>query len=286
MEVRTYTFGPGKLSAKVMVADEKGFCVTSTLLMGEKDCVLVDCQWTRSNIYRVIAEIAESNLNLKAVYATHAHPDHYWGIGYVKEAFPDAELYAMPEDIEVIKKQYFDKTEHWETVIGKVNLCRKLPEISPLPESHTLELEGNEIKILPKLWGDLKYNTAVWVPSIKTLMGSDILFSDAHPFTCEVSAKGRAKWIADIENLEKLGAELVVPGHVKPGTPLDGRTFTYTKDYLRATEEELAKTKDMKEFFYDMCMKFPDSVLVFLSNDMNSSVFLGGREWNWSDMDD
>ena len=41
-----------------------------------------------------------------------------------------------------------------------------------------------------------------------------------------------------------------------------------------------------KEFFYDMCMKFPDDVLVFLSNDMNSSVFLGGREWSWSDMND
>jgi hypothetical protein len=26
------------------------------------------------NAYRVIAEIAETNLNLKAVFATHAHP--------------------------------------------------------------------------------------------------------------------------------------------------------------------------------------------------------------------
>ena len=63
-------------------------------------------------------------------------------------------------------------------------------------------------------------------------------------------------------------------------------TFKYTKDYLVATEEELAKTTDMKEFFYNMCMRFPESVLIFLSNDMNSSVFLGGREWNWSDLTD
>ncbi|MBR6708210.1 MAG: MBL fold metallo-hydrolase [Clostridia bacterium] len=284
MTVVDHTHGAGKLRTKTMIADEGGFCVTSVLIMGEKDCVLVDCQWTRSNIYRVIAEIAETNLNLKAVFATHAHPDHYWGIGYVGQAFPDAKLYALDYDIPIINQQFHDKTEHWESIIGKVNLCRLLPEIEAVPE--VIELEGEEIRILPKMWGDLKYNSAVWVPSIKTLIGSDILFSDAHPFTCEVSANGRKKWYDEIVGMEKLGAEVVIPGHVKPGTPLDERTFAYTKEYLLATEEELAKTSDMKEFFYNMCMRFPTSVLIFLSNDMNSSVFLGGREWNWSDMDD
>ncbi|MBR4157579.1 MAG: MBL fold metallo-hydrolase [Oscillospiraceae bacterium] len=286
MEVRLNTHGDDKLSTLTMIADEKGFSVASVLVMGKRDCVLIDCQWTRSNIYRVIAEIAETNLNLKAVFCSHAHPDHYWGVGYVAEAFPEATLYAMPEDIEVIKRQFFDKTEHWESVIGKVNLCRKLPELTPLPDDCTIELEGETIEVLPKLWGDLKYNTAVWIPSIKTLIGSDILFSNAHPFTCEVSAKGRAKWIADIEKLEQFGAEVVIPGHAKAGEPFDGRSFKFTKDYLIATEEELAATQDMKEFFYNMCMRFPTANLIFLSNDMNSSVFLGGREWNWSDMDD
>ena len=132
MEVRTHTHGPGKLSTKTMIADEGGFCVTSVLIMGEKDCVLVDCQWTRSNAYRVIAEIAESNLNLTAVYATHAHPDHYWGIGYISQAFPQAKLYARPEDIPVINAQFHDKTEHWEEIIGKVNLCQKELKIAVL----------------------------------------------------------------------------------------------------------------------------------------------------------
>ncbi|MCQ2406763.1 MAG: MBL fold metallo-hydrolase [Oscillospiraceae bacterium] len=286
MEVQNITYGPGKLKAKVMVADEGGFNVTSTLIMGEKDCVLIDCQWTRSNAYRVIAEIAETNLNLKAVFATHAHPDHYWGIGYIGQAFPEAKLYALDYDIPVINVQFGDKTEHWEEVIGKVNLCRLLPEIEPLPADNKIMLEGEEIIVMPKLWGDLKYNSGVWVPSIKTFIGSDILFSDAHPFTCEVSAKGRKWWYEEIENIEKLGAEVVVPGHMKQGLPLDGHAFDYTKRYLKATEEELAVCKDEKEFFYNMCMRFPESTLIFLSNDMNSSVFLGGREWNWSDMDD
>ncbi|MBR6653665.1 MAG: MBL fold metallo-hydrolase [Oscillospiraceae bacterium] len=252
----------------------------------EKDCVLVDCQWTRSNAYRVIAEICETNLNLKAVFASHAHPDHYWGIGHIGEAFPQAKLYAMAEDIPVIDEQFNSKTEHWESVIGKVNLCRLKPVIEPLPESNIIELEGEEIIVYPQVWGDLKYNTVVWVPSIKTFIGSDVLFLHAHPFTCEVSQKGRYKWYKDLEKFSKFGAELVVPGHVRQGEILDGRAFQYTMDYIRETERTLESTDSEKEFFYDMCMKFPDDVLLLLSNDMNASVFLGGREWNWSDMND
>ncbi|MBR2879622.1 MAG: MBL fold metallo-hydrolase [Oscillospiraceae bacterium] len=286
MEVRNYSFPNSKLKVKVMISDELGFCVTSTLIMGEKDCVLVDCQWTRSNAYRVIAEICETNLNLKAVFASHAHPDHYWGIGHIGEAFPNAKLYAMAEDIPVIDEQFNSKTEHWESVVGKVNLCRLKPVIEPLPESNIIELEGEEIIVYPQVWGDLKYNTVVWVPSIKTFIGSDVLFLHAHPFTCEVSQKGRYKWYKDLEKFSKFGAELVVPGHVRQGEILDARAFQYTMDYIRETERTLESTDNEKEFFYDMCMKFPDDVLVFLSNDMNSSVFLGGREWSWSDMND
>ena len=286
MEVRLNTHGPGKLQTLTMIADEAGFNVTSVLIMGEKDCVLVDAQWTRSNVYRVIAEICERNLNLKAVFASHAHPDHYWGIGHLKEAFPDTTIYCMPEDMETIRVQFNDKTEHWEGIIGKVNLCRNCPELTPLPESNKIMLEGEEIIVFPQVWGDLQYNTVVWVPSIKTVIGSDVLFSQAHPFTCEVRANGRKKWIDAIEKLEKLGAEVVIPGHMKHGEPLDERAYKFTKDYLIATDEELAKTSDMKEFFYDMCMKFPEAVLIFLSNDMNSSVFLGGREWNWNNLND
>ena len=286
MEVRLNTHGEGKLQTLAMISDEAGFNVVSTLIFGEHDAVLIDCQWTRSNIYRVIAEICERNLNLKAVFASHAHPDHYWGIGHVKEAFPDCVVYAMEEDIPTINVQFGDKVEHWESIIGKVNLCRKFTELTPLPADNKIMLEGEEIVVFPQVWGDLQYNTVVWVPSIKTIIGSDVIFSNAHPFTCEVSANGRKKWIDALDKLAALDADVIIPGHMKHGEPFDARSLKFTRDYLVATDEELAKTKDMKEFFYDMCMKFPEAILIFLSNDMNSSVFLGGREWNWNNLND
>ena len=122
----------------------------------------------------------------------------------------------------------------------------------------------------------------VWIPSIKTLYGSDVLFNQAHPFTCEVTAEERQQWIRDIERLEKMGAEVIIPGHQKPGMPFDSSSFSFTKDYLIATEEEIAKTKDEGCFYYAMVQHFPEANL-FISNEMNAGVFKGGRNWNWKD---
>jgi hypothetical protein len=143
-------------------------------------------------------------------------------------------------------------------------------------------LEGQRIEIIPDVMGDLRYNSVVWIPAIKTFYGSDVLFNQAHPFTCEVTAEERLMWIRDIERFEKMSAEVVIPGHQKPGMPFDASSFSFTKEYLIATDEELAKTKDEAGFYYAMVKRFPDANL-FISNEMNSGVFKGGMNWNWKD---
>jgi glyoxylase-like metal-dependent hydrolase (beta-lactamase superfamily II) len=281
MEVRINNHGLNMLSTKVFFSDEKGFEVASVIVMGKNDAALIDTQWTLSNAHRLIAEIAETGKHLKTIYVTHAHPDHYFGLGVIAEAFPSARIIALASVARTINHQFFGKLDHWEQVIGTANVCRKTVNIESLTEN-VFELEGQRIEIIPEVMGDLKYNTVVWIPSIKTLYGSDVLFNQAHPFTCEVTAEERQQWIRDIEGLEKMGAEVVVPGHQKPGMPFDSSSFTFMKDYLIATEEELAKTKDEANFYYAMVKHFPEANL-FISNEMNAGVFKGGRTWNWKD---
>ena len=243
MEVRINNHGPNALSTKVFFSDEKGFEVASVIVMGKNDAVLIDAQWTLSNAHRVIAEIAETGKQLKTIYVTHAHPDHYFGLGVISEAFPSARIVALASVAHTINTQFFGKLEHWEQVIGPTNVCRKTVNIEPLSQNY-FELEGERIEIVPEILGDMKFNSVVWIPSIKTLYGSDVLFNQAHPFTCEVTAEERAQWIRDIERMEKMGAEVIIPGHQKPGMPFDSSSCTFTKDYLVATEEEIARTSD------------------------------------------
>jgi len=280
MEVRINKHGPNLPATKVFFSDESGFAVASVIVMGETDAVLIDAQWSLSNGHRVVAEILETGKDLKTVYVTHAHPDHYFGLGPIAEAFPDARITALPSVARTINKQMFGKIEHWIDIIGPTNVPRKAVNIEPLTENY-IELEGHRIEIIPEIMGDLKYNTVVWIPSIKTMYGSDVLFNQAHPFTCEVTAEERRQWIKDIERLEKMGAEVVIPGHQKPGMPFDSSSFSFTRDYLVATEEELANTSDVGGFFYVMAKRFPEANLLFLSDEMNSNVFKGDMDWDW-----
>lgn len=282
MEIRTNTHGSDQLSTKVFFSDESGFAVASVIVMGKTDAALIDTQWSLSNGHRVAAEILESGKHLKTIYISHAHPDHYFGLGPIVEAFPEAKVVALPSVASTINKQMFGKIDHWINIIGPTNVPTKAVNIEPLARNY-FELEGHRIEILPEIMGDLKYNSIVWIPSIKTLYGSDVLFNQAHPFTCEITAEERVQWVKDIERLEKMGAEVVIPGHQKPGMPFDNSSFTFTKEYLLATKEELAKNGDSGSFFLAMALRYPDANLLFLSNEMNAAVFKGGRDWEWRD---
>ena len=85
-----------KLTATVYTASPNGFLVNSTLVAGDKEAILVDAQFDLADAHRLVAMILESKKTLTAVYVTHFHPDHYFGLVAIKQAFPNAKLVALP----------------------------------------------------------------------------------------------------------------------------------------------------------------------------------------------
>jgi hypothetical protein len=209
-------------------------------------------------------------------------------MGEIEKAFPNAKCYMLPEEVPLYDNQYQKKLDDWIDRIGEVNLCRRPCEnLLPL-EGKCIELEGERIEVIDHIMGDLKWNSVVWIPSIKTLIGSDVVFNEAHPFTCEISAAQRHEWIAELERLEKeLQPEVVIPGHQKAGCLLDRSGIKYTIDYLKATDEELKKIEGLEPeigtavFFHAMEKRFPNNDISMYSNDMNAKVYSGEFVWGW-----
>ena len=280
MEIRLNANAAQPLATKVFFSDEEVFEVASVIVMGEREAVLIDAQWTLSAAHRLIAEILETGKKLTTIYLTHAHPDHYFGAGTIAEAFPAARVVALPSEADIINKQFFGKIEIWENTIGAHNICRKTVTVESLTENY-LELEGQRLEIIPKVIGDMRYNTMVWIPCIKTLYASDVLFNQAHPFTCEITPEERQQWVREIDKIETMAAEVIIPGHQRPGMPFDKSSLAFTRDYLLATEEELVRTDSVAEFYYAMAERFPYAHLCHLSNEMNANVFKGDRDWHW-----
>jgi len=281
LEIRVHRHGPDKLATKTVLSDEHGFCVTSVIIMGKEKCAVFDAQWTQANAYRCLAEIIEENLELETIYLSHAHPDHYYGASVLKNAFPNARVIAVPEEAKIIKTQWSEKWDAVADIVGKLNFPpREIPfEIEPITEDHFL-LEGEKIEIIDRLMGDYRYNTAAYIPSIKTLMCSDILFNEAHPYTCEVSKEERAEWYEVCNKLEALGAEVVIPGHAAFGMPFDNTSFEFTRRYIRWTKYELERCKSEGEFFFNMHLHFPNATLQ-RSNEQNALVFFNKKQWDW-----
>ncbi|MDR1185606.1 MAG: MBL fold metallo-hydrolase [Coriobacteriales bacterium] len=283
MEIRNHYHGAGKLWTRTCISKDSGFRVASVIVVGNEHTVLIDTQWTLANAHRVLAEILEIGKPLQYIYLSHAHPDHYFGTKVFTDAFPEAKVYADPDDIAVVTEQFLPKLDHWQSEIGILNCPHEAFDIIPLPEAY-LMLDGERIEMTYKVWGDLKWNSRVYIPSIKTVICSDIVFSEAHPFTCEVSPRGRKKWLEELETIRALGAEVIIPGHAKEDMPFDETGLNFTRDYLIATDEVLAQTQDEHAFFHEMETRFFDAKLR-KSNAMNANVILGGLEWNWNDTD-
>ncbi|MDR2672724.1 MAG: MBL fold metallo-hydrolase [Coriobacteriales bacterium] len=280
-EIRVNRHGKGKLATKVFVANDDGFAVTNVIIMGKEKCAVFDTQWTKANALRCAAEIVEENLELETIYMSHAHPDHYFGAEVLKQVFPNARVIAVPEEAAIIQKQWSEKRNEVVPDIGEINYAaEQIPfTVEPLHEDHFL-LEGERIEIIPRLMGDYRYNTAGYIPSIDTLMCSDILFNEAHPFTCEVNKEERAEWIDVCKKLKAMNASVVIPGHLRMGMPFNNDAFDWTIDYIEKTEIELERAKSPGDFFFAMDRHFPNAILK-KSNEMNAMVFFGGREWDW-----
>jgi glyoxylase-like metal-dependent hydrolase (beta-lactamase superfamily II) len=234
-----------------------GFGVNSTLIYGEKDAVLVDAQFTLSNAHRLVAEILETGRDLKTVYISHMHPDHFLGLSVIHQAFPSAQVVSLPQVADMVNLAYPFKIEYWgKTVLG-VNGTKTAVTVEGLPQP-VIMLEGQRLEILGTLRGDSDLATAVWIPSIKTLLAADTVFSHAHVWVADAKTPAmRQDWLDVLDRLQTLGAEVVVPGHALSANDTSPDAIAFTREYLKAFIEEMAKADNGQQIIDAMDRRYP-----------------------------
>src|SRR5260370_21528898 len=79
--------------------------ISSTLISGERDAVLVDTPITVEQARALANWVVASGKNLTTIYATHRHCDHFFGASTVLERFPGARFVARPDVIKLMRQQ-------------------------------------------------------------------------------------------------------------------------------------------------------------------------------------
>jgi glyoxylase-like metal-dependent hydrolase (beta-lactamase superfamily II) len=231
---------------------------SSTLIAGERDAVLVDTFLTTEHSRTLVDWVVASGKNLTAVYVTHGHGDHFFGLPLVLERFPQAKAFATSAVVKAMSAQLAPESMDgfWRKLFpGQIAEHQRVAE--PL-DGNELELEGHKLVAIDTGWTDTACSTSLHVPSQGLIVAGDVVYNGIHPYLAETDTQSRLRWIAALDKLEALKPTTVIAGHKIPESgddPRDiGRTRQYMLDFNRLDET----TTTARELYDAMLELHPD----------------------------
>jgi glyoxylase-like metal-dependent hydrolase (beta-lactamase superfamily II) len=231
---------------------------SATLIYGERDAVLVDTFLTVEQCNGLADAIVASGKTLKAIYITHAHGDHFFGIKVLQDRFPNAKALATPAVVEKMKLQITpDKlNSRWRKLFP--NQISDVISVADPLEGDEIELEGNKLLVVRIGHTDTDETTCLHVPSIGLVVAGDAVYNGIHPFLVESNRQTRLEWLAAHDKIETLKPLAVVAGHKIPGNEDSPRNVEETRQYIRDFIRLNDATKTPRELFDLMLERYPD----------------------------
>ena len=250
------------------------FPVSSVLVSGDRDAILVDAQFGKAQAQQVVDKIRASGKHLTTIYISHGDPDYYFGLDTLTAAFPDAKVLAPQPVVDHINATVAGKLAFWGPKMGADKPARTL--VPQVLEGHSLTLEGQQLDVIG-LDGPQPDRSFVWIPSIKAVIGGVVVAQNIHVWMADTqTAKSHKDWLATLQRIEDLKPTTVIPGHYL-GTPSPA-SVTFTADYIKAFDTETAQAKDSAALIAAMKKRYPN-LADESSLELSAKVAKGEMKW-------
>lgn len=244
----------GGLKIKVYNPGAKAiFPITSTIIYGDKDALLIDAQFQKQYAEELVKEIKATGKNLKTVFISHSDPDFYFGLDVIRKAFPDVKIISTAQTAYLIAASKDNKLDVW-----KPQLKEDAPSEVIVPEAvnEIPDLEGNKIEI--KQNAEDPAHSFVWIPSLKTIAGGISVSADSHVWMADTqNMKAIDQWIAQIGAMKALKPEQVVPSHFAK-LSLSPQSLDFMETYLENYKKAVLENKTVSGVVDFMIKKYPD----------------------------
>lgn len=271
LAVASNTFAQ-ELKIQNFLAKPEHFGVTSTLIEGDKEVLLVNAQFSKSEALRIAADILDSGKTLKTIFVSYGDPDFYFGLDVFKQYFPNVQIIATPETVKHIQDTQALKVQYWGPKMGA-----NAPTQIIIPQAYTaktLKFENESIEIKGK-----KELTYLWIPSAKAVVGGIPVSSGIHLWMADTpTTKDRAEVIQALESIKALKPTTVVPAHMKAGAAEGLDAVNFSIDYLKQYEKAVKATKDSAQLIQSMQKQYP-ALGESDSLDLGAKVVKGEMQW-------
>jgi len=233
--------------------------ISSTLISGERDAVLVDTPITVEQARALANWVAASGKNLTTIYATHGHGDHFFGTSTVLERFPVARFVARPDVIKIMRQQASPESlaTFWNPRFpGQISSHLAIAEEL---SGNVINLEGHDLVSVPLGFTDTANTTCLHVPSIGLIVAGDAAYNGVHLHLSESpDQQKRQEWIAALDKMDSLKPRAVIAGHKRVGNDDSPKILGETRRYIRDFERLARQTTTALELYDQMLKLYPD----------------------------
>lgn len=207
------------------------------LVAGKRSCLLVDTLWDERLAREMIAAMAAAlgHRPVRFVFNTHSDGDHWWGNRVVPRAAQiitsAASRDTMDQDVSPRELARLARvarlgarvpgplqplSRYMNRMFGPFDFAgvrTRLPDRTFVGEAQ-LQLGDREVRLIEVGPAHTPGDAIVHVPDAGVVFAADVLFAGATPVMWFGPLEG---WIAALEKLLALEAEVFVPGHGAPG---------------------------------------------------------------------
>jgi len=235
--------------------------ITSTLIMGRRDAVLIDPALTATQAAEVGDWIAASGRRLRQIYITHGHGDHWFGAIPLLQRFPGVTVQTTAGTAKIIAAQNDPefRAEFWDRVFPGQLPAGEL-DVSIVDEQG-FELEG--VALVPVEVGhtDTDATTMLHVPDMGLLVAGDVVYNGVHLYLTESDGiAGIDEWLAALDTAEALRPATVIAGHKDPRAFDNPSQIQATRRYLTDARRLLESSESADEFYQEMLRLHPGRI--------------------------